>query len=395
MLMSLGVVFFGMQLMMVGPLKGRLDKIQTRMDVSDNSMNKLVSARDSVFRTNDLLTGLEDQASRLQALEKSIADIQTLRNTIQQEADAATVALAGLDRMASVQERIINSQQQTQQAANQLTAIQDLQKAIVHGAESTEVAGNSLEGLVALQNRLIAASNGYEKASEGVANLTELTQRMIAQSDDLKVAAQKFDEFVGLKTSIQTAAADLDAAHTGIAALSTLKEEVLATTANLETAQNNARTLVALNDSLNGSSLNLSSAQQNLDALLALQENLSQQSSQVAVAIQNLEIMDDFRTEVGLHVKSLETLRRTLMDIAMMESTLGRVANVVEPLTQIGNLRRLGEEEVREAARVILDRRTTRFSQTESTTETGSAVETQNVNADDEIPVPLPPEARN
>ena len=66
MLMSLGVVFFGMQLMMVGPLKGRLDTIQARMDSSENNMNKLVAARESVFRTNDLLTGLEDQSSRLE-----------------------------------------------------------------------------------------------------------------------------------------------------------------------------------------------------------------------------------------------------------------------------------------------------------------------------------------
>ena len=38
MLMSLAVVFFGMQLMMVGPLKGRLDGIQTRLDLSDEHL---------------------------------------------------------------------------------------------------------------------------------------------------------------------------------------------------------------------------------------------------------------------------------------------------------------------------------------------------------------------
>ena len=41
MLMSLAVVFFGMQLMMVGPLKGRLDSIQTRLDLSDEHLNKI------------------------------------------------------------------------------------------------------------------------------------------------------------------------------------------------------------------------------------------------------------------------------------------------------------------------------------------------------------------
>ena len=399
MLMSLGVVFFGMQLMMVGPLKGRLEGIQTRLDSSESSMKKLVASRDGVWKTNDLLTSLEEQSGRLESLKKSIAGIQTLRGTVQKEAEAASVALAALDRMSAVQQRIINEQPQTLQAAEQLTAIQELQKNIIHGSDSTDVASNSLEGLVALQNRLIAASNGYEQASEGVADFTDLTQKIVAQSDELKVAAQTFDEFIGLKNAVQTAAADLETARTSVIGMGALKNDVLAASANLQTAQDNARTLVALNDSLGGGTLQLVEARQNLDSLLTIQKNLSEQSNQVADAIQNLEIMDDFRTEVAVHVKSLDTLRRTLMEIAMLESTLGRVAQVIEPLTQIGNLRRLGDEEVREAARVILDRRMTRFSQSESVLVTEAAVSDSaagpSEQADENELVPLPPEARN
>ena len=83
---------------------------------------------------------------------------------------------------------------------------------------------------------------------------------------------------------------------------------------------------------------------------------------------------------------------------------MGRVANVVEPLTQIGNLRRLNDDEVREAARVILDRRMTRFSQTESKTENGATEATEASQTEVPLPiepatsqeelVPLPPEAR-
>ena len=178
----------------------------------------------------------------------------------------------------------------------------------------------------------------------------------------------------------------------------------MASSAGVNNAQETARTLVAMNESLNSSDLQLSSARENLDSLMKLQTTLSHQSSEISAAIQNLEIMDDFRVEVASHVKSLETLRRTLMDIAMMESTMGRVANVVEPLTQIGNLRRLNEDEVREAARVILDRRMTRFSQTESQTENGATEAIEASQSEVPLPiepatsqeelVPLPPEAR-
>jgi len=178
----------------------------------------------------------------------------------------------------------------------------------------------------------------------------------------------------------------------------------VASSAGVINAQETARTLVAMNESLNSSDLQLTSARENLDSLMKLQTTLSHQSSEISAAIQNLEIMDDFRVEVASHVKSLETLRRTLMDIAMMESTMGRVANVVEPLTQIGNLRRLNEDEVREAARVILDRRMTRFSQTESQTENGATEAIEASQSEVPLPiepatsqeelVPLPPEAR-
>jgi hypothetical protein len=50
------------------------------------------------------------------------------------------------------------------------------------------------------------------------------------------------------------------------------------------------------------------------------------------------------------------------MEIALMESSIARVAEVIRPLTEIVNLRRLGDDEVREAARVVLERRGSRVS---------------------------------
>ncbi len=398
MTMSLAVVFFGMQLMMVGPLKGRLDGIEARLAESDGNMKKLVAGRDSVWKTNNLLTSIEEQGSHLQKVEKSLADIQNLRSSIQREAESSSVALAALDRISTVQDRLVAGQQQTLEAATQVTKLDELLTSLIKGGENTEVAHNSIDGIMALQNRVIAASNNYEQASEGVTILADLTQRMAAQSEELKIASARFDEFVGLTHSIQVAAINLESAKTTVAEISTLQNELVASGETLTIAQNNARGLVAMQGTLSGDSQKLEMSRQNLDSLIAMGASLSTQSQQVAEAIQNLEIMDDFRTELAVHVKSLDGVRRTMMDIAMMESTLSRVAKVVEPLTQIGNLRRLSDDEMREAARVILDRRVTRFSQSDSQLETGAARNeipvTTTTNSTEEEPVPLPPEAR-
>ena len=398
MVMSLAVVFFGMQLMMVGPLKGKLDGIQARLDESEANMKKLVAGRDSVWKTNNLLTSIEEQAGHVRKVQKSVADIQNLRSSIQREAESSSVAMAALDRISAVQDRLVAGQQQTLQASTQITKLDELLTKIVHGSENAEVANNSVDGIVALQNRVIAASNNYEQASEGITKLADLTQRMAAQTEELKIASTRFDEFVGLTNSIQVAAFNLESAKTTVSEMNTLKDQLVASGEKLTVAQDNARVLVAMHDTLTSDSLQLETSRRNLDSLVAMGTSLSSQSQHVAEAIQNLEIMDDFRTELATHVKSLEGVRRTMMDIVMMESTLSRVAQVVEPLTQIGNLRRLSDDEMREAARVILDRRVTRFSQSDSQPETGAArneaIVTTTTNSTDEEPVPLPPEAR-
>ena len=46
----------------------------------------------------------------------------------------------------------------------------------------------------------------------------------------------------------------------------------------------------------------------------------------------------------------------------MLEPSVNKVAQVLQPLTDISNLRRLDDNEVRAAARIILDRRNARLS---------------------------------
>ena len=60
-------------------------------------------------------------------------------------------------------------------------------------------------------------------------------------------------------------------------------------------------------------------------------------------------------------VSSLKGVRRELVDIILMESTVAKATKILEPLADLGNLSRLSDAEVREAARVIMDQRDTRM----------------------------------
>ena len=128
--------------------------------------------------------------------------------------------------------------------------------------------------------------------------------------------------------------------------------------------------------------------------MLRLQAELGQQTDRVASAIHNLELLDDFQSEVSTHVQSLAGLRRTLVELAMMETTVGRVAQVMAPLTELSNLRRLSQSEVREAARVILNGRTTRLSHSANPIQDAIEANIESSTISDGDLVPLPPEAR-
>ena len=397
MLMSLAVVFFGMQLMMVGPLKGRLDGIQTRLDLADEHLNRIVGTRNNVWEANDLLTSLQNQHNKLADVRAAITQIGDLRRSLEKESESATTALTALDRMAAVQQRIIASRQQTDEAFGQVANLESLRDEILSGSGQTEVADNSLTGMLALQKRVIAASNGYEKASASIANLTDLTQRMVESDSNLQLASNKFDEFVGLQNRMIAAADVFEKADVNFATaqesatkLVALKEQILSSADSIDVAHGHARTLVAMNNTLHGG-LNLKVAAANLDELIRLQNTLGEQTMQVASAIQTLEILDDFQTEVSTHVRSLTGLRRTLVELAMMESTVGRVAQVMAPLTELSSLRRLGESEIREAARVIMNRRNTRLSHTDTSPDIDNSQEAASIEGD---LVPLPLEAR-
>ncbi len=397
MLMSLAVVFFGMQLMMVGPLKGRLDSIQTRLDLSDEHLNKIAGTRGHVWEANDLLSSLQDQHSKLADMRVAMTHIGDLRRSLEKESESATAALTSLDQLSAVQKRIIASRQQTEDAFGQVADLERLRDAVLSGSGQTEVADNTLNGMLALQKRVIAASNGYEKASTSIASLAELTQQLVDSDEKLQLASKKFDEFVGLQNRMIAAADAFEKADMSFASaqesaskLTALKDQILSTADGIDVAEGNARTLVAMNDALNGG-LNLKVAAVNLDEMIRLQNSLSEQTDQVASAVQTLEILDDFQDEVSTHVRALTGLRRTLVELAMMESTVGRVAQVMAPLTELSSLRRMGESEIREAARVIIDRRNTRLTQTDASADTDELQESVPVEGD---LVPLPLEAR-
>lgn len=362
-LVAAAVVFFGLQIMMVGPLKSQLGSIQARLDDSEKDMRKLVAERNQLWRTNDLLSGLKDQAKQVETIQATLTSIQSLREHVQKEARETQKAIAAFDSIASLHKKIAAQEQHTEMALGQLDNLLALRQSVTDAGKETDAAMEAIDDLSEVAEAAVAGSSQVADAEESIAKLAELKYRMLGESDGLEAAEKGLDRIASLHKKIAS-------------------NEIAA-------AEENANRLLVINDSL--AAANTSAAGQNLDGLINLESKLAAKGADVAQAVQTLEILDDFQSEVDSHIRSIEGIRRTMVEIAMLESSFGRAARVLQPLVELSNLRRLGEREVREAARVILDQRTTRISQNSKIVKTAAGTKLEAEPTDDLVPVP--PEA--
>ena len=130
-------------------------------------------------------------------------------------------------------------------------------------------------------------------------------------------------------------------------------------------------------------------------AMVEMQQKLSTQTRQIANNVENLELMADFQTVLSEQLTNMEGIRRQLTDLVLMESTIARAARVLSPLAEIANIRGLrDDDQVREAARRVLDRRL--GQQPSSQVAEGVKGDVQNLTDPEEVfdtparPAPLP-----
>lgn len=364
MLIAAAVVFFGLQVMMVGPLKSQLSSIQARLDDSEKDMRKLVAERNQLWKTNDLLSSLQDQAKQVDSIHATLASMQTLREHVQKESLQTQNAIASFNSISALHKQLAAQGSQTKIASSQLDSLLALRQTVTESGDKTDAALAAIDDLADITDAAIAGSTQIAEAEESITKLSELKYRMLGESDGLAAAEQGLERIVSLHKKLSTD--------------------------NIASAEENANRLLVINDSL--AAANTEAAGVNLDGLINLESKLAAKGAEVAQSIQSLEILDDFRVEMDSHIRSIEGIRRTMVEIAMLESSVGRAARVLQPLVELSNLRRLGEREVREAARVILDQRTTRLSQNTSIAKRTPGTKLNATASSDNL-VPIPPEA--
>lgn len=261
----------------------------------------------------------------------------------------------------------------------QTIMLQDDVRQLVGARDHAWEAGSLLSDLTALKTQLVDAratlreikrlredlleeSRHTASASAALHELARLNDAALEQQELNGPAAVAVEQMGRVHRQIIETAEHLPQSKAAIAELASLQSELAGHTQNLDSAKAQVGRMAALQDELAAHAPQSAAAFDNLEKLVDLQNRLAAETPRVAGAVQNLEILSEFQDEFMSQIASLGAMRERLTQVLLMETTIGRVVQALEPLAQIVNIRRLSDQELRDAARSILDNRATRLS---------------------------------
>ena len=338
------------------PLMRELAQVRTHVGTLQGDMQQLVGVRNQVLETNNLLTNLKAQHHKLEEARVCLSVMQQITHELTEKAGNTTPAFDSLDRLVSLKDAVLRNSETTEAAQTGVEQLLALQAQVAKSGEHAQVAQAAINSLVRVRDAARIEVADIDAAFQSVRQLGDLKRQAVTQAEGVAVAREQLTELAELKNDLTAEAGNIAVAQEVATNLVTLKNG-LAT----EDAIKHADDLLKLRDTLvvNGQS---DKAADNLEQLIAMQSRLIGQTKDVASAMQTLEVLTDLGDELQTQGESLNRMRKGLLEIVLLEATVNRVARVIEPLTQIGNLRRLTDDELREAARAVLDSRNSRIA---------------------------------
>ncbi|REJ97027.1 MAG: hypothetical protein DWQ29_00345 [Planctomycetota bacterium] len=311
----------GVHLVSVRPTIDRIARLERQVADVEVGVHRVAAAGENVGAANSLLAALNAQAAEVEAARESLAAIDNLRLALQTEVDRAAEAEASLNRLTALNSQLIEADELRSEAAAAIDEVERLQAKVIALSNPTETAGRQIATTLATLD-----------------DVNALQSRLIETGENTTRSANVAEELVALQCMILSAG-------------------------DLDLSEQNAERLIALqNQLIVDERLQLDQADTNLEDLIVMQKMIANQTAQIADSIDSLELLTDFQGEMNGQLAGLEDLRRQLTELILLETTVTRAMEALEPLASMQNLRRLDQEEVRDVARLILEQRRERLA---------------------------------
>jgi len=352
--LAMGLVI--MQLLVGQSVNRRMDLLTVQMAETQKQMALLAGTADDVGHANDLLSRLTAQKTQLRSAINTMVELQRLRSQVERDSHGLDKAMSALQKVHQLQGELVTRAPQMEQAVRAVDASVTLQSKIA------EMARN-----------LPMQAAGIAEAQDVLTQLAQLKQQALNEETNIASAREQMDSMSTIVKGLSMAGERMLQARTAASELLALKDLLTLNQEGLDRSQASADKLIGLQQQLSAiPAIRVDEAKNNMLAMVEMQQTLSGQTRQIAENVENLELMADFQTVLTEQLTGMEGIRRQLTDLVLMESTIARAARVLSPLAEISGIRGLrDDEEVREAARRVLDRR---LGQTPSATQVAEGV---------------------
>jgi len=332
------------------PASRQIEQLQSTVRTLEQQVALLVKTHGSAERAVNLLGLLTEQGRRADAAEASLRKIHQLQDHLLLETTRLGEAHQGLRQMAEVRQEI----------ARQVAMMHEARGAI---AEMREI-----------QQQMLAAAATSSEAEAAVSRFAGLKQQLAVSVDTLTQSENLVLGDDRLHRQLMSTASANEQAELVADRLSQLQDTLVSSGTKTDEAYLTLCDLIDIRDQLDNQAVGMPGAQDTLRQMVGLKDKVLEQSDDVGTAVETLELTVDLTEDFQQASQSFEEMRRWLNDVILMEPTVRRAMETLEPITALGNLRRISAEELRQAARVVSDMRRAQGGR-ESGSESGEAAE--------------------
>jgi hypothetical protein len=358
----------GVQLFATRPLINELRQLENRVGIVQSRVDELTGAKDDAQQSGSLLSALIEQRAQVESARGALAEIDALSSDVAVQSVRAAEAGESLSEISNLNARLIALRDQRELTRIALSEIEVLQQDIIGLGQASTVGAEQIDETQAVLSRLaelnrdVAETSGrIDAAFAALDGLQRIQDQVIASSDAAPAAQAQAENLLSLQGTL-AGVETLDAAAANAERLMSLNDRI-GSIENLDAATENADGLLNLHDVLVADQrLQLAQAAANAEELIRLQDAIAGQTEQLADSIDSLELLSDFQGEFNGQLAQVDNLRRQLTELILLETTISRAMETLQPLAELGNLRRLSDAEVREVARDLLERRRERMA---------------------------------
>jgi hypothetical protein len=315
--------------------------LQNTLATKRSEFDEAAKALDTLVALETLVSQLgatvPEQTQHLAAAKSAVENFGQFASETVTRGQAIEPATTALSKLAEVRDQAIATGQKTDGALAAISGLATVTQTATSAGERTEAAIASVQGLATLKNEVIVQQAQTAEARAQLAEMAAMHKALIDQH-----------------------ALTSDAAN-AVTALTTLKAQIVDNSVGVETAQVNANKLVELNKTL-AAQADLDKAEKNLTGLVQLENTLASQTRQIAESVESLQLLTGLQGEFNDQMVRLEEIQKGFTELLLMETYVARAVKMVQPLAELGSLRRNSEPEIRAAAREILNRREERMA---------------------------------